>query len=700
MLRLLVVLLLINVLSCSKSNNSKTNLYPENLKVLHENVITYHANQPIDFANVENLLSDLKDDGSWSSIDYTNKIRGGWPVKLHLKYVQDLAMAYSNRASKLYQDKSLKKRIHLSLNYWLNNDFLSVNWHDQHIGVPELLLPTLFLIEKELTETQKEKAKILLDRADIKMSGQNKVWLSTNVMLRSLLFKKPDSVAIASKAIQEELKVTKGVGVKADWSYHEHGAQLQFGNYGLSYLEDMIKCYTLLHNTPFQFADNKIEILRNIVLKGQQWVIWNGKYDINASGRQLFVNEQTLKYERLKACLEKLKALDIENIEAYKEAINSKKKSGNKHFWKSDFHVYRKKDFYFSLKMSSKRVVGTECVNKENVQGYYMGDGVTMLSTNGNEYYNVLPFWDWKKLPGTTLIQDTAKLPMIKFSDFKTNGEFVGGVSCNKNGIATMDYNRDGLKAKKSWFMFDNKIVCLGSGIEASTNFYVNTTVNQAFLKNDVILGDNNNVTRGVRGKKSLKADWVLHDNIGYLFPNKNKVNIVAKIFEGSWNNVAKRYRPVILTNNIFKLWLNHGSNPKNETYVYVLVPNSSIDEMQSLSRKRSFNFVNTTKQQSVVSINGKIGGVVFYEAGYSNLFGGISVNKPCVILIEKKEDGLILSVSDPTQKQGAINVTIKGVFVGNHAKNSANETEITIPLPQDEFAGSTVKIELISEVL
>lgn len=37
----------------------------------------------------------MDDDGSWSSIDYTNKRRGGWPVKVHLEKVQTLAIAYN-----------------------------------------------------------------------------------------------------------------------------------------------------------------------------------------------------------------------------------------------------------------------------------------------------------------------------------------------------------------------------------------------------------------------------------------------------------------------------------------------------------------------------------------------------------------------------------------------------------------------------
>lgn len=695
--KIFLFLMLIVIISCDGSNSRKEVAvsYPKDLDNFHKNLLEYYSNQKVEDTKIAELLSDLKEDGSFSTIDYTNKIRSNWPVKDHLQYVQDLAISYKNESSTYYRDKSLSENIHKSLNYWLDNDFLSTNWHDQHIGVPELLLPTLFLMENELTKKQLDKALILLHRAKIKMSGQNKVWLSNNVMLRSLLLRKPDSVAIASKAIQSELNIANGVGVKTDWSYHEHGAQLQFGNYGLSYLEDMIKTYMFLNNTPFQFEKYKIQFLRNIVLKGQQWILYNDRYDTNACGRQLFPNEQLQKANRLKKCIQKMKALDTKYADAYDVALHSKMLSGNKHFWKSDFQVHRRKDFYFSVKMSSQRVVGTESVNQENVQGYYMGDGVALLSTNGKEYQNVFPFWDWKKLPGTTIIQDKKPLPIIKFKAFNTNSTFVGGVSNGKNGIAVMDYNRDGLKAKKSWFLFDDKIVCLGSDISANTAEEVTTTVNQSFLKGNVIVGKNNQLQTNLRKGKAMQPNWILHDSIGYLFPKGGNINFSTNILEGSWNKVAKRYRPVILTEHIFKLWFNHGSEPKNKNYNYILVPNATQDKMLNLHKNKPFKTINTKQQQSVESLDKKQAGIVFYNKGTSKIKGGISVDKPCVVLIEEASDKLMFAISDPSHQSKSIRITINGKYTVENSKYYKGKTQFIVNLPQGDYSGKTVQVAL-----
>jgi chondroitin AC lyase len=695
--RFFIALMALMLCSCTdlKVKNGTAVSYPKALTQLHENVLNYYLQQKIQPQTVNHLLSTLKEDGSWKTIDYTTKIKSEWPVKNHLKYLQILAISYTSKSSKLYKDKTLSKKIHKSLDYWLDHDFLSANWHDQHIGVPKFLLPTLLLMESELTKTQLDKGIVLANRAKIKMSGQNKVWLATNVLLKSLLLRDAETVAKASKAIQEELKVAKNVGIKSDWSYHEHGAQLQFGNYGLWYLENMIQCYAFVNDTPFQFEKHKIAVLRNYVLEGQQWIHWNNSYDVNALGRHLYKDEQQKKAARLKVCLEQMKQLDKAYSEEYDKALDTKMLSGNKHFWKSDFHVHRRNDFYFSVKMSSQRVVGTESVNSENIQGYYMGDGLALLSVNNQAYQNVFPFWDWKKLPGTTIAQDTAKLPIIKFRDFKTNGVFVGGVSNGENGIAVMDYDRDGVKAKKSWFMFNDFIVCLGTDISSDKSAETTTAINQSFLEGNVVISKAGNIQQKINQQKNVALDWVLHDSIGYLFPKNQNTNIATNILVGSWNKVAKRYRPVLLTEHIFKLWVSHGTRPTNAAYAYILVPNTSEEKMMNLHENHPFKIVNTAVFQSVESVDQTLAGMVFYKKGNSKLKGGLAVDHPCVLLLEEKADHLQLAISDPAQTLKTVTITLQGNYKTANSTYHNGKTQLNVALPQGEYAGESVVLAL-----
>jgi chondroitin AC lyase len=409
----------------------------------------------------------------------------------------------------------------------------------------------------------------------------------------------------------------------------------------------------------------------------------------------LFPDEPANLYQRAKASIEKMKELDVANLAAYNDAIDSKILSGSKYFWQSDFHVHRRKEFYFSVRMSSERVIGTEAVNEENIKGYYQGDGVSLLNSNGDEYFNIPPFLDWKKLPGTTIIQDTAALPVIKAWDFKTNSVFVGGVDNGENGVAAMAYDRDGLSANKSWFMFNDKIVCLGSGINANTKFPVTTTINQVFLRRDVVINQDNKIMGSGERNQTLNPDWIVHDSTGYFFPLGGSVKMESRFLEGTWNRVVKRIRPVILTESILRLWFDHGSNPEDENYAYILVPNATNQKMEDLQKSSPFKIVNTKVQQSVETVSGDKAGIIFYAAGNAAIFGGIAVDKPCIILLEKTNNLTKISVSDPSHKLQNISISLEGKYTGEYTTNSNNMTTLNLALPQGENSGSTMTVVL-----
>ena len=150
--------------------------------------------------------------------------------------------------------------------------------------------------------------------------------------------------------------------------------------------------------------------------------------DISSCGRQLFVNSPETKATSLSTSMKKMTVLDPEYSDAYKKADNYLTLSGNRHFWRSDVQVHRNNDYYFSVKMCSERVIGAESCNSENLQGYYMGDGATFLYQTGEEYRNIFPFLDWKKIPGTTTQQDNDPLPVLTARGYRIESDFVGGV--------------------------------------------------------------------------------------------------------------------------------------------------------------------------------------------------------------------------------------------------------------------------------
>ncbi|MFT4537395.1 MAG: chondroitin AC lyase [Saprospiraceae bacterium] len=701
MRRLLVGIILINlVFGCNQSGESiilKNNKkYSVELKPLHRNVIDNILNSTESLDEVELYLNDMRKDGSWADIDYLSKERGAWSPRSHLLKLLEIARVYQTKGNKHYQKKDVSEKIHNSLNHWLDNDFQCPNWWYPVIGVPMVLNPIMILMEAELSEDQLTKALVILNRCEIGKTGQNKVWQSGNVLLTSLLTQNTAKVEKASASIKEELVVSQNEGIQADWSYHQHGPQLQFGNYGLSYAGDMIKWITILRNTPYGFDERKVSILRNYLLEGQQWVIWKDQMNISSCGRQLFINSQESKAEKLSSAIKKMEVLDPDYSDQYVKANNYLTLSGNKHFWRSDYHIQRNVDYYFSVKMCSERVIGAESCNSENIQGYYMGDGAAFLYQSGEEFTNIFPFWDWKKIPGTTIHQDDEPLPILTCSGYRIESDFVGGVSDKQDGITVLKYIRNGLTANKSWFMLDNKIVCLGSGVSSSEGFPVTTSVSQSYLNGEVLINLKNQVKPSREREELLNPTWILHNNIGYLFPKGGNLILETKNVEGSWNSVAKRYPDDRINADIFKLWYVHGTNPKSGSYEYILVPNTTKVQLKELEVNSPFKIINKEHIQSVETIDGSKAGISFYRAGKADFLGGIEVNQACLILLKKQNNNLLLSVSDPTQKLSEIQIIIEGHYDHENAKKMGSNTIVKVQIPSGMDAGKTTKVRLV----
>lgn len=169
-----------------------------------------------------------------------------------------------------------------------------------------------------------------------------------------------------------------------------------------------------------------------------------------------------------------------------------------------DKTVHQRKTWAFAVSMSSTRTYDYECINGENLTGWYTGDGMTQLMVendqaqfhNGNWWKQVDPY----KYPGTTVDTQERDAQVINTGyAFKKEFDFVGGATIDDEySVAAQKLNawnldsdmaqtgnyttpikahHSTLVAQKSWFMFDDEVVCLGGGINANDGFDVRTIV-------------------------------------------------------------------------------------------------------------------------------------------------------------------------------------------------------------------------------
>jgi chondroitin AC lyase len=273
---------------------------------------------------------------------------------------------------------------------------------------------------------------------------------------------------------------------------------------------------------------------------------------------------------------------------------------------------------------------------------------------------------------------------------------FVGGVSDGMYGLAAMDLRRDSLAVKKSWFYFDEEFVCLGAGLTCPTDNPVYTSVNQCLRRGAVIVaGPSMWSTVQGTGDHALSArGWVLHDGVGYLFPAGLTVRVRHAPQSGSWTAIGAG-PPGALKKDVFNIWIEHGSNITNKSFSYIVYPNSDVPKMWARFRSNPIKILSNTGALQAVRHTGiKLCGAAFYQPGA--LAGGpgwnIAVDRPCLLLLRARADGLLLAVANPLNQPLTVNVDLDRALAGpGCAPLGAGRTRVTVALPAGAEAGRSV---------
>jgi chondroitin AC lyase len=638
------------------------------------------------------VVRSLGADGSWTDVDYKDATRGGWRTYDHLDRVLAMVKAYRSPNTGPEAKAELRAAIHRALGYWLRNDFQNPNWWYNNIGVPQDIADIAILIRDELSPEELDvMANRILPRAKIGMTGENRVWLAGITLVRGLLLKDRTIVEEAAGVIGEEIHITTSEGMQPDFSFHQHGPQQQFGNYGLSFANNGALWTLVLRGTPFEFSREKIALLHDYLLRGESWVVWRGEMDLSSCGRQLGPGCQEDKGRALARAMQIMSEADAARAGDYEaflkrnDATGVNDLTGNKDFWRSDYMIERGAEYYASVKMSSRRVIGAELVNSENVSGLHLGDGALYLYRTGAEYRNIQPAWDWQKLPGTTCAQ-FATWP-VKYSHSQVESDFVGGVSDGRAGCAAMDYTRDGVSARKAWFFVDGAVACLGTGIRGTGAEPVVTTIDQRWLKGEVMAGSAQSVRRLPDGENELTGPgWLWHDGVGYVFPGGSEIRVRLGEQHGSWRKVDDKsiVPPREISGDVLLITREHGVRPQNQAYAYVMFPCQQAAEMNARTEAPAVVLLrNIPALQAVRSADGGRMEAVFHEPGGIEYAPGktVAVSQPCLLMVDSSGGRAQVTVADPTQKLESLDVTVEGV---RHA----------VPLPRGGEAGKSVRVE------
>lgn len=591
-------------------------------EVSDQNVIELQQQYPISPKEIAHLIKSLNEDGSWTDINYNDTKRSGWEPKIHAERILKLTKYYMQQKQSLplAESSQITNSIHKAMAFWFARKLVCKNWWYNQIGIPRTLGAAFLLFEQEMSEQERQEAIKVMLNSKFGMTGQNKVWLAGNVLLRALLQNDWELIKEAQAIIGSEIVLGQKEGIKDDWSFHQHGAQQQFGNYGLSFLCNMSFYSEIFAGTSLAFSPEQQKILTSLLLEGYQWIVWRGYWDVNALNRQLFKNADIDKVFSLSfAASSLLKGSESAVAEKIRKMIrrNSLANSspntftGNKHFRESDYTLHRTPRWMASLRMASNRVIGTELVNEDNLKGYYMADGALYTYVHGDEYHNIFPFWNWRRIPGITTYESDAPIPDPNRTDSGNKSSFVHGTSYEGTGITAMQLNRNGLTANKAWIFTNNYILCIGGNIQSDSTATILTSIDQRFRKGKVW---------------SHQGRRFFHDNTGYILLQADTCVALTEKKQGQWHDFMGMYEPKMLEDEIFSIYIKHRKEQPG-TYAYLILPGSSQKLTKNFKTDDIRILQNDEKMQAVII--GKLCYVAAYQETNIALAGKEEIHIP-----------------------------------------------------------------------
>ena len=639
------------------------------------------ANPAID----EALAKYNEQDGSFTDVDYASIQRTNWPPLVHVERISDFVFAYTNPKNKHFGEEALYDKIVKGLEFWHERNPWCHNWWYNQISEPQKLGVLLIQMRTGKKQLPADLEKKILDRVredggdPAKWTGANRTDIALHWIYRSCLQRNAEDLAYALENVYNPVVYTTKEGFQHDNSNFQHGQQLYIGGYGDEILKGVTQVAMYTRGTRFAMPQDKLELISKF-MRETYYAVMRGKYmSYDVLGRSIS-RPDILDKSRTILFAKRMVELDKEHADEFRDIVarmEGTKAPGDglqpkhTHYFRGDYTLHVRPQYAFDVRLVSARTARCEYGNGENLKTYFLSDGCTNITTRGGEYFNIFPAWNWTRIPGVTAPQ-LKEIPLAA-SDWQCMGTstFAGGVSDSLYGVTTyayMDTYKDiNTGAHKAWFFFDDEVVCLGSDIHSTSSEAVYTSVNQCLAASDeaVVSVDGKQEVLPAQETAYENADWVLHDGIGYLFPQGGRVVAGVQRQSGTWydiNNSVNRKEPV--EEKVFTVSLDHGRQPENATYAYVVVPGKrTASEMEKYCKNNVIEILSNTADIQVVRHKKlDVWQMVFYRPGefkYGKL--SVRVDKPCALMVKKVDSRRpVVHVADPGQTGQPIQIKVR----------------------------------------
>ncbi|HHD6837209.1 TPA: polysaccharide lyase 8 family protein [Staphylococcus aureus] len=700
---------------------------------------TKSADMTRTYRNIEKIAEAMKHKDTKLKIDENKK-----KVKDALEWLHK--NAYGKEPDKKVADLTSNFKNKTSRN-------TNLNWWDYEIGTPRALTNTLILLNDQFSNDEKKKytapIKTFAPESDKILSsvgqpeqakGGNLVDIAKVKLLESIIEEDKDitknSIDAFNKVftyVQSNATGKERNGFYKDGSYIDHQDVPYTGAYGVVLLEGISQMMPMIKETPFNDKTQNDTTLKSWIDDGFMPLIYKGEMMDLSRGRAISRENETSHTASatvMKSLLRLSDAMDDSTKAKYKQIVKTSVKSDSSYgqndtlssysdiskmkslmedstistngltqqlkiYNDMDRVTYHNKDldFAFGLSMTSKNVARYESINGENLKGWHTGAGMSYLYNSDVKHYRD-NFWataDMKRLAGTTTLENEEP----KGTDVKKSSKtFVGGTKFDdQHASIGMDFeNQDKtLTAKKSYFILNDKIVFLGTGIKStdSSKNPVTTIENRKANGYTLYTDDKQTTASDNQGTNSvfLESTNKPKNNIGYHFLNESKITVKKESHTGKWSDINKSQKQDSKTNQYYEVTQKHSNT--DSKYAYVLYPGLSKDDFNT--KKDKVTVVKQDDDFHVVKDNESVwAGVNYSDSTQTFIINNtkVEVKAKGMFILKKKDDKTYeCSFYNPESTNTASDIESKismtGYSITNKNTSTSNESGVRFELQQ-----------------
>lgn len=474
-----------------------------------------------------------------------------------------------------------------------------------------------------------------------------------------------------------------------DHSVFHHGQEMMF-SYGYAAVERYFGYYYILHGTSAAMDETVakafVNLYPNFFTPGGAGPTTGGR-DASAANARGYFNSLILaarsgladgkswhKYFQQQGALKPMTDLDMQGVSmpAVTKGTYSQPFGAMISHRHSDWMVFLRGMSFFTP--SPEMFSLPKRHNAANVYGDQQGYGFLQIIKNDGAKKSGIelnsPGWDWSMYPGAT----TGRIPLEVLRDQMIDGKFGsdqpnlnGGLShFGKSGLYFLelegqrspDFPLHQLSGYKSWFMFDDKIICLGSDIKnvdkdvaMVTNvlqFYHGKDLNKGFHIHD---GHETKAYDTAIQEKNLglsQATVLGPDQNVYFIPDASTLKLSQGTQISATHTKSSKYKR---TQGAYsKLWFDHGIAPSAGHYEYAILVDGGKKDLETFYHNDLYKVLQKDSKAHIIKYTPTDSyGYAFIQAAKDNQHGIIqSTSRPVLAMSSSHEHNVQLTLTDP----------------------------------------------------